>query len=543
MEVRSRLPINQRFGRAIALGFILSACTPSYYAKDADREVAPILDQLHKSQIDSRPSTVLVPKSIPEPGEKSADSAESAEPALPDKPAARKFGVRDVMQLATKQSRDFQTQRESLYKTILGLTLTRYNFGPKFSGTISYLLANSTGPSGGVGTGESTASVTGSQILPSGGTLSVTGSSSVSGEDGAGFDSNRSFDSTISTTLTQKLWRGAGYEPSHEALTAAERGAVYSVRSFELFREDFTIQTLSKYYNLVSQRRSIDNQRRSLENFQFLRRRSEALFEVGRVPQLDVLRARQQELSAQNNLIQAEESYQSALNSFKIFLSLDPEEEIEIADETPQFVPVRVDEQSAIEAALANRLDFHTSKDKLADSQRALRLAKDGLRPDLDLTLSHTLGAPASDQFAAEPFLDQSWSAGLTLGLPLNRKSERNSYRIALLDLDQQRRSFDRDRDNLIEEVRGTLRRLRRSENTLEIQRMIIESEEKRLAVAQIRFQAGQIGNRDVVEAQQGLLSAQNSYIGDLVTYEIARIQLRRDLGTLFLDEDGMPVE
>lgn len=542
--MKSSNPILGRifYGLALLAAASVSSCTPSYYAKDADREVIPILESLHKTHLDSRPATVLQPKPAPEP-EARVQGAENAEISPTPKAPARRFGVRDVMRLATVQSRDFQTQRESLFKNILGLTLTRYNFGPKFSGALSYLYSNATGSSGGSATGSSSASLTGSKILPTGGTLSVTGTSNVSGEEGVGFDGNRSFDSTITSSLTQKLWRGAGYEPSHEALTAAERGAVYAVRSFELFREDFSIQTLTKHYNLVSQRRTIDNQRRSLENFIFLRRRSEALFEVGRVPQLDVLRARQQELSAQNNLIQAEESYQSALNSFKIFLSLDPEEEIEIADETPPFVPIRLDEQSAIEAALANRLDFHTSKDRVADSERAVRLAKDGLRPDLDLALSHSFGAPAADQFAVEPFSDQSWSAGLTLGLPLNRKSERNSYRAALIDLNQQRRNFERDRDNLVEEVRGTLRKLRRSENTLEIQKMIIASEEKRLAVAQIRFQAGQIGNRDVVEAQQGLLSAQNSYIGDLVAYEIARIQLRRDLGTLFLDQDGMPVE
>lgn len=524
-----------RAGFILAPAVFLASCTAGSYVRDADLEVEGILDELEREHIATRPGTVIQPRPLEEPKEE-----ETAAGAEETKPEAKVFNLREVMRIATGQSRDFQSQREGLYLGILGLTLTRYNFGPKFSSALSYLYSNATG-SDSAGTG--TATLTGSDILPTGASLSVSASSALAGNNGVGLDDNKAYTKSITSSLTQKLWRGGDPDIAFEGLTQAERSAVYSVRSFELFREDFTIQVFNKYYGLVRQKRQLDNQRQNLAQVEFLRRRSEALFQVGRAPQLDVLRSRQQELSAKDGLIQAEESYQSAVASFRIFLGFPPDEPVEIADEQPEFAPVRIDEQSAVEAAIANRLDLLSAKQQLEDVERSVRIAKDGLSPDLDLNLSHTFSSPSADQFGAEPLKDQNWSASVSLGLPIDRKAERNSYRSALISLERQRRSYALTYDSTVEEVRRSLRQLRRAENAIDIQKMLIDSEQKRLKIAQIRFQAGQIGNRDVVEAQQGLLNAQNAYIEDLVTYEIARIQLKRDLGILFLDNDGMPLE
>ena len=60
------------------------------------------------------------------------------------------------------------------------------------------------------------------------------------------------------------------------------------------------------------------------------------------------------------------------------------------------------------------------------------------------------------------------------------------------------------------------------------------------MRIARIRFEAGEISNRDVVEAEEALLEAQNSLISAKVDYEIQRLQLLSDLGILFIDEQGM---
>ena len=78
---------------------------------------------------------------------------------------------------------------------------------------------------------------------------------------------------------------------------------------------------------------------------------------------------------------------------------------------------------------------------------------------------------------------------------------------------------------------------------SLDIQRRKIETEGRRVRIATIQFRAGNVPNRDVVEAEQGLLDAKNGEIQERVDYEIARLQLRRILGTLVLGPEGLWVE
>jgi len=89
-------------------------------------------------------------------------------------------------------------------------------------------------------------------------------------------------------------------------------------------------------------------------------------------------------------------------------------------------------------------------------------------------------------------------------------------------------------------EVYSSFRELERRELSLEIQRQLIEDQTKNLRIAELRFERGEIENRDVVEASQSLLDAQNALINEQVNYEIERLELLQDLGILFVDDQGM---
>ena len=56
---------------------------------------------------------------------------------------------------------------------------------------------------------------------------------------------------------------------------------------------------------------------------------------------------------------------------------------------------------------------------------------------------------------------------------------------------------------------------------------------------AKTRFEAGQLGNRDVVEAQADWLRAQNALVEAILDHEVARLQLKKDIGILFITPNG----
>lgn len=360
------------------------------------------------------------------------------------------------------------------------------------------------------------------------------------GEDGGASSSV----SRGSVSVIQPLLRGAGSLVNREPLTQAERNMIYQLRSFELFRQDLTINTIGRYFDLVRQKEVISNTEQRLDQADFLFRRAGALFNIGRVSELDVFQAEQQRLQAANDLRDARASYQDALIDFKRFLGVPTDIDLDVpARLDPVFREVRMRGPRAIELARDNRLDFSTLKDQLVDAERGVAIAENGLLPDLDLSLSATTGRRGGASWGSQKRGDSAVTAGLRFGLPLDRYNESVSLKRRELNVNFSRRALSQFRDQLAVDVRRRLRNLNRIEQSLAVQRKIVKAATKRLRVAQIRFRQGdpRTNSRDVVEAQQDLLDNQNRAIRFRTDYVVEELRFRRDIGILVIDPRGYP--
>lgn len=503
---------------------LAAACTTESHERRAELTARRLLAERTQAVLGERERTAQRPVELP--------------PAPPEAPPPADLprtvlDLRAALGTAFDSNRDMQAQRESLESDALALASVRHDFSPQLALSLGYALADLPGgPDGNRGT----ASFGASQILPTGARLSVSAESSSAALEG----NSPVHGSLLSASLAQPLLRGGGNAVTHEPLIQAERSLVYSLREFELFREDFSIDVARRYYDLVNRKQAIENQRRNLESNEFARRQAEALFAVGRANELDVLRARRSELQARNGLLEAEEGLELALDGFRIFLGLPPEQPIDVEPAAPPFTPVRYELESALEVARANRLDLLNRREQLEDVERGVRLAADSLRPDLDLVLSTSYATEDPADLVGSDLGRADTSLALTLGIPLDRVRERNAYRTAKLGLARARRDLAEFEDQLRVSIQSSFRELERRVQSLEIQRQLIEDQTKNLRIAELRFERGEIPNRDVVEASQSLLDAENARIDEQVAYEIARLQLLRDLGILFIDETGM---
>src|SRR6185312_10214590 len=115
------------------------------------------------------------------------------------------------------------------------------------------------------------------------------------------------------------LLRGAGMV-NLEPLIKGERSLVYQVRTFENFRRDFVISVATQYFRLLSLQQSVLNRRVNYANFVQLTERARALYATGRVAYIELQRSLQEQLSAENQLISAQETLNSALDDYKLLL-------------------------------------------------------------------------------------------------------------------------------------------------------------------------------------------------------------------------------
>ena len=441
------------------------------------------------------------------------------------------INLQQTLVLMFSTSRDFRSQKESLYLSTLSFTLTRHNFEWRPSANISGNL--NTGSDATTATGDATVGL--ARTLLSGGQFLLSGSAQQNGTTGGnGTDSNSS---SGSMSFRQPLLAGAGMA-AREQWVQAQRSLLYDARSFELFRQQLVIDTVSRYYGLLAQRRFLETAKTNVDNLTFLYEKSKALFDKGMGSLLDEYRAEQAKLSGENSYNDQREAYNLALDKFRVTLGYPTGANIDVAEEPIEPEIISVSLEAAVKTALANRLDLLTERQQLEDTERSVEISRNALLPQLNFTANASIASRSN-------WLDYSLSsagnasAGLSLELPVDKKAERNAYKSSLISLAQARRSYDLAEDNVVLNVRETVRNLRQAEVSLAIQKKRVELAQKQLEAAQIFFEKGEYSNREVVDAQSAVQDSMNAYVQAKVDYLIASITLKRDIGTLRVDESG----
>lgn len=438
-----------------------------------------------------------------------------------------------AIKYAVENSRDYKSRMESLYLVALNVTLQRHLFSPRPFARTGLRYA------GGQKNVNYNAALTATnavgvrQRLPYGG--EVVAEATVDFVQALNGNVENAEPAGLALSASIPLLRGAGMV-NLENLIQSERDVIYEIRDFEDFRRGFVVNIASQYFQLLADQQSISDRGQNLVTLQQLTARSQALYAAQRANFIDVQRALQEQLQAENQLVASQARYRSALDNFKLQLGMPVDQPMEIiAQELAVDIPQYEEEQVA-ELAQRYRLDLTTARDQVEDAQRGVAVAKNGLLPDLDLTARGSVGN--NDQEAAYRINNDTaaYSASIDLDIPLDRLAERNSYRSALISLERSSRSYDQLKDEVAADAREALRLIRAAEVSLEIQSKGIELARLRLDNANELLRLGRKDNREVVDAQTALLRAQDAYEQARAQMQIQILRFLRDTGTLRVD-------
>ncbi|MCC7012013.1 MAG: TolC family protein [Planctomycetes bacterium] len=443
--------------------------------------------------------------------------------------------------IASENSRDYRRRMEDLYLAALDLTLERFRFAVQRDGTFSTLFKGNadglTEASSGFGAGLARVLGTGASIVGDFG-LSLARSLTGSSSDGITSD--------LSLSITQPLLRGFGERIVLEPLTQSERNVVYEVRDFERFRRTFAVDVASRYFDILQQADTVANERVNMENLVVLRQRNEELALAGRLSDIQVDQALQDELRSRNRLIQAEERLDALFDDFKFFLGLPIDAKIQLDPDELTGLEVDetldIDEALAIDHALRYRLDLQTSFDQSDDSARRVEVARDNLLANVDITSRASATSDVNDPLKYSKD-NLSWNLGLDIDLPFDRVAERNAYRESLITLERSRRTATQLADQIRSDLRDSLRQAKNRLETFRIQQGAVQLAERRVESTTLNLQAGRADTRDILEAQEALLEARNALTAARIDYHISQLALWRDMELLRVDESGIRME
>ncbi len=460
---------------------------------------------------------------------------------------ASRVRLEDALRIAIHHSRSYQSRKEQLYLSALSLTLARHQFTPIFSagGSAAYNVTATESPalsdhfvedrsvsaSGDAG---------GSWLIRDVGRLTTAFTADflrfVSG------DPRLATSSKLSATFVRPLWRDAGFKQQMESLTQAERDLLYALRDFTQYRKDFSVGIASAYYNVLGNRDAVRN---SFLNLQSSRRnadRTRALAQEGRVAGTDLGRQEQQELTAESTWINAVRSYKQALDNFKIQLGLQVDANLvlddgELAALQIQHPDISVEDSARL--ALASRLNYMTTQDQLADAERKVKVAENLLKPRVDFLANASLASDPNKNYSLPDPQRYAWNAGLDVDPGLDRTSERNSYRAALIARNRAARSLEEQEDQIKLQVRDGWRTLDQAKRNYEISEIGVHIAERRVENQSLLAEWGRSRAQDQVDAQNDLIASKNQRTQALVTHTIARLQFWNNMGILYIKADG----
>ncbi len=515
------------------LALALPACkSPADYQEDADREVTGIL-AARRAELGATDGFEVVPP----------EGSLRARILAGEVTELEGLTLVDCLRIAAENSRAYQDRRESLFLEALDLTRTRWDFDWQETATGN---ASVTGDFDDANTGSGIGGLGISKLFASGAQffadISLEFTRSLS--QGDGWDAI----SGLTLDITQPLLRDFGDEITLEPLTQAERDVLYEARAYERFRRTFAFDVASLYFRILGQRDTLRNERANQESLRRLRERNEAFAEAGRLSDIQVDQARQNELAADDSVVAAEQRLETSLDDFKLFLGLPIDTPLALAASSADELQIQslidndVPEGLAVTTALTQRLDYHTVVERVDDAERDVLVAEDDLRARFDLT-----GNLSATSREGQPLTTGSeganWTVGAVIDLPIDNLPERNAYRSSLIGLEAARRAEVDFRDSLTADIRAELRDLIAQGERLEIQTGAVELAERRVESTLLNQEAGRADTRDVLEAQEDLVAAENRATQALTDYTLAGLALFRDMGLLRVDADGVRVE
>jgi outer membrane protein TolC len=543
----------------LVLAVVVSAtgCSPGYYALSADNEVYAIISVKSRQvpgmpdsfTIDQEQTDVLegcpVAAQPPSPIE-GLPEAEVAEDGQEQGPAVQ-ISLIKALEIASRNSRDYQSRKETLYLRALSLTLARYAFDPHFFGSADGdLTVTPIDPTTDMGHDRRIGLVTDlgfSWLFRTGTQITVSLASSFS--KFLTGDPREAAASTFNVTITQPLLRGAGIAVT-EPLTQAEFDVIYEIRDFVRFRRDFFVGILTDYYRILERYQVLVNEELNYKNLTTLQKRTEALADAGELPGFESDQARQQTLTAANSVLRARQDYENSLDSFKVRLGIRTEARVVLNQDDlnsltiEDVAEVRLAQETVEQIAVDHRLDLLNLCDQVDDAQRKVEVAANDLLPGLDL--GGGLGIP-SEPVENRPFDFRTdlydYSVGFELDLPLDRKSERNTYRRRLIELASAQRNYSERRDQIVSDVRSAYRQYVRARKTYEIAEVSLQLAQERWQSTNMLLDAGRALVRDVLDAQESLLGSQNALASALVDYKVASLALARDMDILIVGDNG----
>lgn len=206
----------------------------------------------------------------------------------------------------------------------------------------------------------------------------------------------------------------------------------------------------------------------------------------------------------------------------------------------------------ALEVARANREDWMNARAQLVDAWRLIEFNADNLEGTLNLVFSGDIQNTGDNPIRLRGTTGRL-RVGVQFDAPITRLLERNTYRQSLIEYQQARRRFYAFEDGVAQTLRAELRQIELNQLNFELLRAAVVLATEQVEFTRLRLKeppapgVTAVSNptlaRDLIDSLTRLLNAQDNFLSVWVNYEVQRMNLDFDMGTMQVDYEGLWID
>ena len=281
------------------------------------------------------------------------------------------------------------------------------------------------------------------------------------------------------------------------------------------------------YLQTIAEQARIDTAQAQVNTAQALYNQATDQVNAGTSPAIDALRARVELQSRQQQLIQAKNGFAIQKLAFARVTGLAPGQEFDLTDKSLYQPFAGLSLEEALKRAYQSRPDYQAALAEVRAAEYARKAAVAGYLPSFALNGDYGLAGTIPDTSTHGVFDVRG-----TLTIPIFQGGRvRGEVLEADARLKQSRDRAENVRAQIDADVRTALFNVESAEQLVAVSQSNVGLAEQTLAQSQDRFRAGVTDTVEVVQAQEAVASAHESYISSLYQDNYAKISLARALG------------
>jgi outer membrane protein TolC len=247
---------------------------------------------------------------------------------------------------------------------------------------------------------------------------------------------------------------------------------------------------------------------------------------AGITPAIDSVRAQVELQARQQQLIAARNNYSKQKLALARVIGLPPGQEFKLTDQAPYAPLVTLGLEETLRRAYASRPDYKAALQQVRAAELFRKAATAEHLPTLGINADYgDIGITPANSVG-------TFTASGTLRIPVFEGGKAHADALqAESSLRQVRAQLENLRGQIDYEVRTALLDLASAGDQVEVARSSMTLAQQELTQAKDRFLAGVADNLEVVQAQESVAAANESYITSLYAHNVAKVALAKAMG------------